>query len=31
MRTFLKYLCLIYYDEKTMAAMTQSEWDALNR
>jgi hypothetical protein len=27
----MKYLCLVYYDEKTMAAMTQAEWDALNR
>ena len=27
----MKYLCLVYYDEKTMNAMSQAEWDALNR
>ena len=27
----MKYLCLVYYDEKIMNAMSQSEWDALNR
>lgn len=27
----MKYLCLVYYDEKIMNAMNQAEWDALNR
>ncbi len=26
----MKYLCLVYYDEKIINAMTQSEWQALN-
>jgi hypothetical protein len=26
----MKYLCLVYFEEKTMQAMSQSEWDALN-
>lgn len=25
----MKYLCLIYYDEKTMGAMSKSEWDRI--
>lgn len=27
----MKYLCLVYYDERIIKAMTQGEWDALNR
>ncbi|OZG71871.1 dehydrogenase [Hahella sp. CCB-MM4] len=27
----MKYLCLVYYDEKMMAQMNQQEWDTLNR
>lgn len=27
----MKYLALVYYDEKRMAEMPQSDWDALNR
>lgn len=27
----MKYLALIYYEEKTIDAMTQSEWQSLNR
>jgi hypothetical protein len=27
----MKYLCLVYYDEKAMAAMTESDWLALNK
>lgn len=27
----MKYLCLVYYDEKTMAAMPQQQWDDLNQ
>jgi len=27
----MKYLCLVYYDEKTMAAMPESDWASLNR
>ena len=26
----MKYLCLIYYEEKTINAMTQAEWQSLN-
>jgi hypothetical protein len=26
----MKYLCLVYYEEKTINAMTQSEWQSLN-
>ena len=26
----MKYLCLVYFEEKSMQAMSQSEWDALN-
>lgn len=26
----MKYLCLVYYEEKTIDAMTKDEWDALN-
>lgn len=26
----MKYLCLVYYEEKTINAMTKDEWDALN-
>lgn len=26
----MKYLCLVYYDEAKIAAMTQAEWDAFN-
>ncbi len=26
----MKYLCLVYYDEKIINAMTQPEWQALN-
>jgi len=26
----MKYLCLVYYDERIMQAMSQAEWDALN-
>ena len=27
----MKYLCLVYYNEKSIAQMSQDEWDALNR
>lgn len=27
----MKYLCLVYYNERTMQDMSQQEWDALNR
>jgi hypothetical protein len=27
----MKYLCLVYYDEKKMQQLSQDEWDALNR
>lgn len=27
----MKYLCLVYYDEKTMGAMPESDWLALNK
>ena len=27
----MKYLCLVYYNEKTMQEKSQEEWDALNR
>lgn len=27
----MKYLCLVYYDEKNMAAMPETDWAALNR
>lgn len=27
----MKYLCLVYYDEQIMQAMSQDEWDELNR
>jgi hypothetical protein len=27
----MKYLCLVYYEEKGMGAMSQAEWDSLNR
>ena len=27
----MKYLCLVYFDEQTMAAMPKAEWDALNQ
>lgn len=27
----MKYLALVYYDEQIMNAMSQQEWDALNR
>lgn len=27
----MKYLCLVYYDEKTMAAKPEADWAALNR
>jgi len=27
----MKYLALVYYNEKSMQAMSQQEWDALNR
>ena len=27
----MKYLALVYYEEKTIDAMTQSEWQSLNR
>lgn len=27
----MKYLCLVYYDEKAMAALPRSEWDDLNQ
>lgn len=27
----MKYLCLVYYDENIIKAMSQEEWDALNR
>jgi hypothetical protein len=26
----MKYLCLVYYEEKTIDAMTKGEWEALN-
>lgn len=27
----MKYLCLVYFDEKQMGAMSEQEWAALNR
>lgn len=27
----MKYLCLVYYEESVMNAMTQQEWNALNQ
>ena len=27
----MKYLCLVYYDEKKMEKLTQKEWDDLNQ
>ncbi len=27
----MKYLCLVYYNEKQMQGMSQQEWDALNQ
>ena len=27
----MKYLALVYYNEKIMEAMSQQEWDALNQ
>lgn len=27
----MKYLCLVYYDEKKMQQMSQQEWDSLNQ
>jgi len=27
----MKYICLVYYKESEIDAMTQTEWDALNR
>jgi hypothetical protein len=27
----MKYLCLVYYEEKNMQSMSQAEWDALNK
>lgn len=27
----MKYLCLVYYNEKNMQQKSQEEWDALNR
>lgn len=27
----MKYLCLVYYDEKMMQEKSQQDWDALNR
>ncbi len=27
----MKYLCLVYYNEQIMKAMSQAQWDALNR
>lgn len=27
----MKYLCLVYYEEKTIDAMSQKEWVALNQ
>lgn len=27
----MKYLCLVYYDEKSMQQLSQHEWDNLNR
>jgi hypothetical protein len=27
----MKYLCLVYFDEKAMAAMPKDDWDALNQ
>jgi hypothetical protein len=26
----MKYLCLVYYEEKNMHSMSQAEWDAMN-
>ncbi|HIQ54346.1 MAG TPA: YciI family protein, partial [Pseudomonas pachastrellae] len=27
----MKYLCLVYCDEKKMQQLSQDDWDALNR
>ncbi|MDO6823372.1 YciI family protein [Marinobacter sp. 1_MG-2023] len=27
----MKYLCLVYYDEKKMQQLSQQDWDTLNR
>jgi hypothetical protein len=27
----MKYLCLVYFEEKNMQSMSQAEWDALNQ
>ena len=27
----MKYLCLVYYDEKKIQQLSQQEWDSLNR
>lgn len=27
----MKYLCLVYYNEKAMQQLSQDEWDSLNR
>lgn len=27
----MKYLCLVYYDEKKIAQLSQQEWDSHNR
>ncbi|MAT92257.1 MAG: dehydrogenase [Halioglobus sp.] len=27
----MKYLCLVYYDEKKMQQLSQQEWDSLNQ
>ena len=27
----MKYICLVYYDEKKMQQLSQQEWDSLNR
>lgn len=27
----MKYLCLVYFDEKSMGAMSEQDWAALNR
>ena len=27
----MKYLCLVYYDEKKMQQLSQNDWDSLNR
>src|SRR5690625_6420349 len=27
----MKYLCLVYYDEKEIQQLSQQEWDRLNR